>query len=385
MKGIVSVLAVLSLCGAAFAQSPQVYTPRATDPSVPTFVNAEVVRVDSLARTVTVRADGRESVLAVEGDAVPALVKLAPGDQVMLGYRIDGPAHIVTSFRTVAPPSGASTARVAIESVRVVAMSPSRGTLTIDDPSGTRRIYAVTKEAAGTMRRFHAGDEVVLSYRPGKGTTRTVTRIEAVGIGSATTPTAVTHPAPVVTGTTATTTTTTTVTRTPVVATAPVVTTQPATSVPGGMPVPPNMVGGAAQLQPVPNVGAPVSTVNVALPPATRDALPMQAELDLQAASSVLALKANEIDRQWYGYKDMCLNGTTPAGAGTTTGREWFVLLGPAMQQPTDDGCRQRLVEITRAAEQFQQQMDIARDAARRAEVQPGTMREILQRNRLDR
>jgi hypothetical protein len=288
----------------------------------------------------------------------------------------------------VTPPSSTppDRARVAIESVRVVAMNTSRRTLTIDDASGTRRTFAVTKDATGTMRRFKAGDEVVLSYRPGQGNTKTVTRIEAIGVGSATPPTAVTAPTPVVTGTTATTTTTTTVTRTPVVTTTtPVVTTQPGGSAPGGIPVPSNMAGVPAQMQPVPNVGAPAPTMNVALPPAAPDALRAQGEVDLQTATTVLALKANEIDRQWYGYKDQCLKGTTPSGVATTTGREWFVLLGAGVQQPSDDACRQRLVEMTRAAEQFDQQMDIARDAARRAEVQPGTMREILQRNRLDR
>ena len=151
-------------------------------------------------------------------------------------------------------------------------------------------------------------------------------------------------------------------------------------------------------LQPVPNVGPPTSpTLNVALPPAnvgtTPDGATAQAEAvraqsarDFQAATGVLALKANEIDGLWFAFKDLCLGGTTPSGAATTTGREWFVLLGGGtIQPPTDDACRQRLTDLTRAADLFQQQLEVARDAARKADVLPGTIREILQRNRLDR
>src|SRR5438093_7563501 len=89
MKGIVSVLAVLTLAGVAFAQPPQVYTPPAADPSVATFFNAEVVRVDPSGRTITFRSESRNTVLAVEGEALIGLSTLHPGDQVMLGYRVD--------------------------------------------------------------------------------------------------------------------------------------------------------------------------------------------------------------------------------------------------------------------------------------------------------
>jgi len=99
----------------------------------------------------------------------------------------------------------------------------------------------------------------------------------------------------------------------------------------------------------------------------------------------VLALKANEIDGLWFAFKNLCLNNTTPSGANTTTGREWFVLLsGGTTQRPSDDACRQRLVDLNRCADLFQQQLTVARDAARKADVAPGTVREILQRNRLD-
>ncbi|PYQ16664.1 MAG: hypothetical protein DMF80_03985 [Acidobacteria bacterium] len=395
MKGIVSVLAVLTLAGVASAQQPQVYTPPAADPSVPTFMNAEVVRVDPSGRTITFRSESRETVLAVEGEALSGLSRLHPGDQVMLGYRLDTrdgrSTRIVTNVRAVTASAAlpVSAARsTTIESVRVVALNPSRRTLTVDDGTGARHVLSVTGDAARGLRRFHAGDEVVLSYRPGKGRTRTVTRIEAVGVSAGGPATQVGTVVPAVT------TSTTTATTTTAVAPAAVVV-EPAAA--GGIPVV-NTASGPAVLRTVPSVPAPAPTVNIALPPATAGTTPengsaadveavrAQGVRDFQAASSVLALKANEIDGLWFPFKDQCLGGTTPAGATSATGREWFLLMAPgSIKQPTDDACRQRLADLTRAADLFEQQLDIARDAARKADVLPGTMRDVLQRNRLDR
>src|SRR5437773_1835700 len=60
----------------------------------------------------------------------------------------------------------------------------ARRTLTVDDGSGARHVLSVTRAAAATLRQFRVGDDVVLSYRPGKGRTRTVTRIESVGVSA---------------------------------------------------------------------------------------------------------------------------------------------------------------------------------------------------------
>lgn len=399
MKGIVFVLAVLTLAGAAFAQQTQVYTPTASDPSVPTFMNAQVVRVDPSGRTITVRAEGRDAVFSVEGEALTGLSRLHPGDQVMLGVRADSrdgrAMRIVTNIREVvpapAPTTGAASRSATLESVRVVAVNPSKRSLTVADGSGARRVVAVEKEAAKSLRQIRAGDDVVLSYRPGKGRTRTVIRIEPVGVSAAGAVTQVGAVTSAVSpGSTVTTTTTTTT---------PITVGQTGTPATGGIPLPTNTPGGPAVLQPVPNVGPPTSPrLNVALPPATAGTAPegateAQAEAiraqgvrDFQAATSVLALKANEIDGLWFAFKDLCLGGTTPPGATSSTGREWFVLLaGNTIQQPSDDACRRRLADLTRAADLFQQQLSVALDGARRADLAPGTIRDILQRNRLDR
>jgi hypothetical protein len=401
MKGIVSVFAVLTLAGAAFAQQTQVYSPTASDPSVPTFMNAQVVRVDPAGRTITVRTEGRDAVLSVEGEALTGLSRLHAGDQVMLGVRADtrdGRAmRIVTNIREVmpapAPPTGAASRSTTLESVRVVAVNPSKRTLTVADGTGARRVLSVTPAVAKSLRQVRAGDDVVLSYGPGKGRTRTVIRVEPVGVsapGAVTQVGAVSDTASPVAGSTVTTTTTTTT---------PIIVTQTGTRATGGIPLPPNAPGGPAVLQPVPNVGPPTNpTLNVAMPPATAgtapdgataaqaEAIRAQGARDLQAATSVLALKANEIDGLWFAFKDLCTGGKTPSGATSSTGREWFVLMdGNTIQQPSDDACRQRLADITRAADLFQQQLSVALDGARKADVSPGTIRDILQRNRLDR
>ncbi len=394
MKGIVSVLAVLTLAGMAYAQQPQVYTPSGSDVTVPTFMNANVVRVDPAGRTITVRADNKDTVLVVEGEGVFALSRLRPGDQVMLGYRLDGSRRVVTNVREVVP-SATSTAAApsrstTIESVRVVGVNPSKRTLTVRDTAGTRHVLSTTTEAARTLRGLRVGDDVVLSYRAGKGNTRMVVRIEPVGVGTSGTVTQVAPVVPV-----------STVVVPPVgpaVApatgpTVPVVVTHAGYPATGGMPVPPNAAGAPAVLQPVPNVGPPTSpTLNVALPPANAGTMPdaatqaqAQGVRDLQAAAGVLALKANEADNLWYAFKSQCLGGTTPSGANTTTGREWFILMnGGTIPPASDDACRQRLADLTRCAQLFEEQLAVARDAARKADVPPGTVRDILQRNRID-
>ena len=396
MKGIVSVLAVLTLAGAAYAQQTQVYAPTGSDPTVPTFINAEIVRVVSAPPTLTVRADGREFVYVVEGEGLTRMSTLRAGDRVMLGYRVDGTRRIATNIREVvvaAPGTVAVPARsTTIESVRVVAVNPSKRTLTVADETGARHVLSTTNEAAKTLRQVKAGDDVVLSYRAGKGRTRTVIRVEPVGVGTGGTVTQVVPVPSTVTQTSGTVVTT-------VPPTAPVVVAQPVTPATGGIPLPPNAPGAPAILQPVPNVGPPTSpTLNVALPPARvagmpDDATPAQADAirsvavrDFQAAANVLALKANEADGLWFAYKDQCLGGNTPAGAATSTGREWFILLGGAsLPAPSDDTCRQRLSDLQRCAAQFQAQMDMAMEPMRKVDVAPGTIREILQRNRLDR
>jgi hypothetical protein len=141
----------------------------------------------------------------------------------------------------------------------------------------------------------------------------------------------------------------------------------------------------------VPSIPTPTATYNAVLPPAvaktplSEDEVGMMrawAERDLDSAAMVLASAANEIDGQWFRYKNLCLGGFTPE---TSWGREWFLVLeGRVRTLTTDDQCRQMYTSLLGAATGWEQQLGIVLDAARRADVLPGRIRETLARHRID-
>lgn len=100
------------LAGAASAQQQgsTSYTPeRKTD--APTFMNAEVVRVNRASNTITFRSESRETTLTVEGEALTSIGTLHSGDKVVVAYRIvkdaDGrEIRYVTSVTAASPTSG---------------------------------------------------------------------------------------------------------------------------------------------------------------------------------------------------------------------------------------------------------------------------------------
>jgi hypothetical protein len=141
----------------------------------------------------------------------------------------------------------------------------------------------------------------------------------------------------------------------------------------------------------VPSVPSPTPVFNAVLPPATAKAplsqdevgvLRAYGERDLDAAAMVLAMVANEIDAAWARFKVGCLGGFVPESAPN---REWFLLLDGRVRTPTDDQCRAMYTQLQGLAAGFDQQLGIALDAARRADVLPGRVREILERHRIDR
>jgi hypothetical protein len=140
----------------------------------------------------------------------------------------------------------------------------------------------------------------------------------------------------------------------------------------------------------VPSVPPISPTLNVALPPAVAKAPESATEVgamreqgvrDLDAAAVGLDLKANEVDVVWSRFKSQCLGGTV---VETTPGREWFLVLQGRVRTPTEDVCRAMHGELVRVSNDFEQQFNIASDAARQADVLPGTIRQIWARHRLD-
>jgi hypothetical protein len=141
----------------------------------------------------------------------------------------------------------------------------------------------------------------------------------------------------------------------------------------------------------VPSIPLPTPAFNTVLPPAIAQAPQSDDEVgafredgerDFAAAAVVLAAHANEIDWQWSGFVNACLGGFTPVAS---PGRQWFLLLDGRMPTPTDDGCRSLSTSLLGMAKGWEQQLDIALAAARRADVLPGRTREILERHRIDR
>lgn len=151
------------LAGAASAQQPgsTSYTPdRRTD--APTFMNAEVVRVDQASNRITFRSESRETTLTVEGEALRTIGTLHAGDKVVVGYRIvkdaDGrEIRYVTSVTTASPTSGEpGSRRVAAnlsagKTVRARVLSYDRGRrrVTVIDENGGLRSIGVGRGVTG--------------------------------------------------------------------------------------------------------------------------------------------------------------------------------------------------------------------------------------------
>jgi S1-C subfamily serine protease len=130
--------------------------------------------------------------------------------------------------------------------------------------------------------------------------------------------------------------------------------------------------------------GTPISTLNEAMsgrsstgPDASRD----PATKSYADAITALASRADALDERWRAFKRICYQGAVAA----TPGREWFAIWDPhAMQGSVAQGCGSAFADIQRAAETIRDAVLTAGEAARQANVYPGSRREILQRGRLD-
>ncbi len=158
----ISLLFVL-LAGAASAQQQgsTSYTPdRKTD--APTFMNAEVVRVDRASNKITFRSESGETTLTVEGEALTTIGTLHAGDKVVVAYRAvkdaDGrETRYVTSVTQASPTSGEPGGRrvpatlIAGSTARARVLSYDRGRrrVTVIDESGGLRTLGVGRGVTG--------------------------------------------------------------------------------------------------------------------------------------------------------------------------------------------------------------------------------------------
>jgi hypothetical protein len=108
----------------ACTQQLQAQTPQAV--ASPMYMNAEVVRVNASAGTLTFRGTGGQAVLVTEGEATSSLAGLKRGDKVILTYR-DAPAasgRRITGIRPTTPAAAPATVHAAVAAVPVAAPAP---------------------------------------------------------------------------------------------------------------------------------------------------------------------------------------------------------------------------------------------------------------------
>jgi S1-C subfamily serine protease len=99
------------------------------------------------------------------------------------------------------------------------------------------------------------------------------------------------------------------------------------------------------------------------------------------SAVAAIASGATDLDAAWNRYKASC--GITAVAAGQS--HEWFELYDPQSELHRTTGrCAAALADVERRAESINGSLAAAAEAARRADVYPGTRRDILQAHRLD-
>jgi hypothetical protein len=156
----------------------------------------------------------------------------------------------------------------------------------------------------------------------------------------------------------------------------------------------PVVVGGTTARSPyastVPSIPAAPVVTGVVLPPAgAKEPLSAeevgrmraQGERDLEASAVALAASATAIDPMWAGFKSQCLSGFS--APTVTSGREWYLLTEDRLPTPPDDACRTMHAEIKGRATKFLSQLETVEDAARKADVLPARVREVLDRHKL--
>jgi len=132
--------------------------------------------------------------------------------------------------------------------------------------------------------------------------------------------------------------------------------------------------------------GTPISTLNEAMSgrPGASDAAGARDRATKTFEQAVLGLsrRADALDQQWTAFKRICYKGPVLAPSG---GHEWFAIWDPkAMQGTVPQGCTSAFNDLQRVANAVRDEVIAAAEAARQADVYPGTRRDLLKRFRLD-
>ena len=117
-------------------------------------------------------------------------------------------------------------------------------------------------------------------------------------------------------------------------------------------------------------------------PPASdADARRQRGAQQYQRDLAAVAQRAARLDDEWTRHKDRCRITTVPAGQT----REWFNLYDPRSPlHRTAEYCAAALNDLQRQADSIGTLMRAAEELARRADVYPGTRRDLRARQRLD-
>jgi hypothetical protein len=322
------IVVVLSLLASA-ATPAESATAQPRDLQAPTYINAEVARVDADANTITLKSESGKTVLHVEGEARGSLAGLRQNDKVILAYRVvddgaGGSRRIVTHIRPASPGSGEPglAPAKAVASAPVRSVAPATVPLAVPGPSEIR-----TVENARIVFVEPAANRITIRDSLGRTHVLVVQEHIRQDLGVLT-------PGDVVT------------------------------------------VG----VQGSPERVVQLDRGQVGLPPAELAAIQEGALRAFELTAAQLEVQANAIDGMWLGYQEACL--TEPPA--TNRSRGWFQLLDGTLPEPDQDGCRQQFQEIIRRGERLRDELKLAEDNARKAEVLPGMLREILVRHRLD-
>jgi S1-C subfamily serine protease len=131
--------------------------------------------------------------------------------------------------------------------------------------------------------------------------------------------------------------------------------------------------------------GTPLSTLNEAMSgrrtPADSDAARERSAKTYEQLIATLARRADALDERWRSFKRSCYEGRVVG----VFDHEWFALWDPrAMQGAVSPGCGSGFSDIRRVADDIRDAVVAAGEAARQADVYPGTRRDVLRRDHLD-
>jgi hypothetical protein len=106
-----------------------------------------------------------------------------------------------------------------------------------------------------------------------------------------------------------------------------------------------------------------------------------QAARGYEQTIAQLARRADALDDHWRRFRSSCYRGPISG----TFDREWFALFEPqAMQGAVANGCGNGFSDTEQQANAVRDGVTAAEEAARRADVYPGTRRDIRRKYRLD-